>query len=71
MKTSNAILAGPALIALAIGVAGITGRAGTTPENYGHYAVATGSNFFTVLDTAAGDVRVCIVNGSCQEMQRK
>lgn len=71
MKTPHAIFAGLALIALAIATVGMSGRAGADAEGFGHYAVAAGSAFYTVLDTNAGNVRVCIVNGVCQNQPGK
>lgn len=73
MQTSHAIFCGLAMIALAIGAAGASGQVGAAPEtqNYGHYAVAAGGNFFAVLDTMTGEVRICSLKGACQPIPGK
>jgi hypothetical protein len=71
MKTPQAILTGFLLVAVAIVVVGLSGRAGAQSEVFGRYAIGAAPNFFTVLDTTSGDVRVCIINGSCNEWKRQ
>ncbi|HVJ35192.1 MAG TPA: hypothetical protein VND94_18925 [Terriglobia bacterium] len=71
MRTPTAILAGFILVAMAVLVVGLSGRAGAQGETFGRYAIAVAPNFFTVLDTTTGDVRVCIINGSCNDWKRQ
>jgi hypothetical protein len=71
MKTPHAIFAGLTLIAGAIAAAGLSGGAGATAPEIGRYAIAVGSNFYVVLDTATGEVSECIITGSCQAKKRQ
>lgn len=71
MKTPQAILTGFLLIAVAIVVVGVSGRAGAQSVGFGRYAIAAAPNFYTVLDTTSGDVRICIINGSCNDWKRQ
>lgn len=69
MKTSHAILAGFALIALAIVIVGFANRAGAEAPQPGLYAVAAAPNVAAVINTATGDLRICVINGSCQDVK--
>lgn len=61
-----------ALIALAFGATSLAGWAGASAPDSGRFAIAAGTNFYMVLDTVIGDVRVCIVTAtSCQELKRQ
>jgi hypothetical protein len=72
MKTPYAILAGLTLIALAIVAVGVSSRAGAAAgDQPGLYAVAAAPNFAAVVNTQTGDLRICILNGSCQDYKRQ